>query len=118
MLLVALYRHIGIPARVSCGFWEGGAGHAWTELYFPGAGWFVADGSAGNSQSEDGSFAYNFGTNWDLNKRAAVMRGNTFNIGDLSAAWMQGPAVMTSTPALPDGATSGTSSLGELSFTF
>ena len=92
MLLVALYRNIGFPARNACGAWKGqDAGHCWSEQYFPGHGWMVSDGSIGNGQCEDGSFAYYFGSVPDLNARYADMRGNTFVIGDVNASWLQGP---------------------------
>ncbi len=92
MLLVALYRHIGIASRTSCGVWLGfDAGHCWTEFWLPGFGWIVADGSLGNQLSEDGSYAYYFGNIPNLNARAAVMRGNTFNIGDQKWSWLQSP---------------------------
>src|SRR5262245_2076811 len=40
ILLVALYRNIGFPARTACGAWEGqDAGHCWCEMWFPKNGW-------------------------------------------------------------------------------
>jgi hypothetical protein len=92
LLLVALYRNIGFAARTACGAWKGeDAGHCWCEQYFPGHGFMISDGSAGNGQCEDGSFAYYFGTIPDLNARYADMRGNTFKVGDVTAQWLQGP---------------------------
>jgi transglutaminase-like putative cysteine protease len=92
ILLVALYRNIGFPARVACGAWLGeDAGHCWCELYFPGHGWVVSDGSAGNGMSETGEYAYYFGNIPDLNARFATMRGNTFNVADVETSWLQGP---------------------------
>lgn len=92
ILLVALYRNIGFPARTACGAWMGqDNGHCWCEMWFPGHGWMVSDGSAGNGQCEDGSFAYYFGNIPDLNARYACMRGNTFAIGDITTSWLQGP---------------------------
>ncbi len=93
MLLVALYRHIGFPSRTACGAWVGqDAGHCWCEMWYPGHGWMVSDGSIGNGACEDGSFAYYYGTCPDLNARYADMRGNTFQIGDIDASWLQGPS--------------------------
>jgi len=92
LLLVALYRNIGFPARTACGAWVGqDKGHCWCEMWFPGHGWMVSDGSIGNGACEDGSFAYYFGSVPDLNARYADMRGNTFAIGDISTSWLQGP---------------------------
>jgi hypothetical protein len=92
ILLVALYRNMGFPARTACGAWVGqDAGHCWCEMYFPGHGWMVSDGAIGNGFCEDGSFAYYFGTVPDLNIRYACMRGNTFSLGPLSTSWLQGP---------------------------
>jgi hypothetical protein len=92
LLLVALYRNIGFAARTACGAWKGqDAGHCWSEQYFPGHGFMISDGSIGNGQCEDGSYAYYFGSVPDLNARYADMRGNTFNIGDVQAQWLQGP---------------------------
>jgi hypothetical protein len=92
ILLVALYRNIGFPARTACGAWVGqDKGHCWCEMWFPGHGWMVSDGSIGNGACEDGSFAYYFGSVPDLNARYADMRGNTFTIGDISTSWLQGP---------------------------
>jgi Transglutaminase-like superfamily len=93
ILLVALYRNIGFAARTACGAWVGlDAGHCWSEQYFPGHGWVLSDGAAGNSQSESGEFAYYFGHLPDLNIRYANMRGNTFEVGDVDPpAWLQGP---------------------------
>lgn len=92
ILLVALFRNIGFPARTACGVWAGiDAGHCWCELFFPGHGWFLCDGSAGNSWSEDGKYAFMFGNLPDLNRRLAVMRGNSFNVDDVMASWLQGP---------------------------
>jgi Transglutaminase-like superfamily len=92
ILLVACYRNIGFPARTACGWWFGtNAGHCWCELWFPGHGWVVSDGSAGNSWSKDGSYAYCFGNVSDLHARFAIMRGNTFGIGPTQATWLQNP---------------------------
>lgn len=91
ILLVALFRNIGFPARTSCGYWIGPYAHCWCELFFPGHGWIVADGSGGNGSSEDGKFAFCFGNQTDMNRRLAVMRGNTFNIGSFEIDWLQGP---------------------------
>jgi transglutaminase-like putative cysteine protease len=92
ILLVALFRKIGFPARTACGAWVGlDAGHCWCELYFPGHGWVLCDGSAGNAWSEAGEYAYYFGNIPDSNNRFANMRGNTFNVGDVEASWLQGP---------------------------
>lgn len=92
ILLVALYRQIGFPARAACGAWIGqDAGHCWCEMYFPGHGWMISDGSAGNSMSESGKYAYYFGTVPNLNWRYACMRSNTFKIGDISTSWLQSP---------------------------
>lgn len=92
MLLVACYRHLGIPARTACGAWVGKDGwHCWSEMFFPTAGWIISDGSAGNSMSENGDYAYYFGYIPDLNDRFSVMRGNTFNVGSMSADWLQLP---------------------------
>jgi hypothetical protein len=92
ILLVALYRNIGFPARTACGAWIGqDAGHCWCEMYFPGHGWMVSDGSAGNSMSEAGKNAYYFGVVPNLNWRYACMRGNTFKMGDITTSWLQSP---------------------------
>jgi len=92
ILLVALYRNIGFPARVACGAWIGqDAGHCWCEMYFPPHGWMISDGSAGNGLSDSGAYAYYFGTIPNLNKRYACMRGNTFNVADITTSWLQGP---------------------------
>jgi hypothetical protein len=92
ILLVALFRNIGFAARTSCGVWVGlDAAHCWCEVYFPGHGWLICDGSLGNGQCEDGEFAYYFGNIPDLNRRFANMRGNTFNVGDVKTFWLQGP---------------------------
>ena len=94
LLLVAVYRHIGLPARVACGGWVAAdATHCWCEMFIPKGGWIVSDGSAGNAASEDGRYAYFFGTNLDLCARFALMRGNTFNLSApaLSTSWLQGP---------------------------
>jgi hypothetical protein len=92
ILLVALYRNIGFPARTACGAWIGqDAGHCWCEMYFPGHGWMISDGSAGNSLSESGKHAYYFGAVPNLNSRYACMRSNTFAIGDISTSWLQAP---------------------------
>lgn len=92
ILLVAAYRNIGFAARVACGAWIGqDAGHCWCELYFPQHGWMISDGSAGNSMSESGAYAYYFGTIPNLNQRYACMRGNTFNVADITTSWLQGP---------------------------
>lgn len=96
ILLVACFRHIGIPARVACGAWVGtDAGHCWCEMWYPHNGWVLCDGSAGNSCSENGEYAYYFGNIPDMNARFANMRGNTFNIQDLSASWLQCPLYPT-----------------------
>ncbi len=92
ILLVALFRNIGFAARTTCGAWTGlDAGHCWCELWFPGHGWVVCDGSVGNGASESGEFAYYFGIIPDLNLRFAPMRGNTFDVGDVETSWLQGP---------------------------
>jgi hypothetical protein len=93
LLLVALFRNIGFAARTACGAWIGlDHGHCWSEQYFPGHGWVLSDGAAGNGQSESGEFAYYFGHIPDLNFRYANMRGNTFEVGDIDPpAWLQGP---------------------------
>ena len=92
ILLVALYRNIGFPARTACGAWIGqDSGHCWCEMYFPGHGWMVSDGSAGNAWSESGKYAYCFGNLLDLNARYATMRGNTFNVADIKTSWLQAP---------------------------
>jgi hypothetical protein len=92
ILLVALFRHIGFAARTACGAWVGlDQGHCWCELYFPGHGWVLCDGSGGNYWSESGEYAYVFGNLPDLNKRFAIMRGNTFNVKDIKTSWLQGP---------------------------
>jgi len=92
ILLVALFRNIGFAARTACGCWVGlDQGHCWSELYFPGHGWLTCDGSIGNGVSESGQFAYYFGNIPDLNLRAATMRGNKFNVGDIETFWLQGP---------------------------
>ena len=91
ILLVAVFRNIGFPARTSCGYWIGPYAHCWCELYFPGHGWIVADGSGGNASSEDGKFAFCFGNQIDMNARLAVMRGNTFFINGFGIEWLQGP---------------------------
>src|SRR6266566_3897874 len=92
ILLVALFRNIGFPARTACGAWVGlDQGHCWCELYFPGHGWVLCDGSGGNNWSESGEYAYLFGNLPDLNKRFANMRGNTFNVKDVKTSWLQGP---------------------------
>jgi hypothetical protein len=92
LLLVACFRNMGIPARTACGAWLGtDAGHCWSEMYFPRCGWVLSDGAAGNSVSEDGSSAPYFGNMDDLNARFAMMRGNTFKIGSVQTAWLQGP---------------------------
>jgi hypothetical protein len=91
ILLVAVFRNIGFPARTSCGYWIGPIAHCWCELFFPGHGWIVADGSGGDGSSKDGKFAFCFGNQTDMNRRLAVMRGNTFNIGDFEIDWLQGP---------------------------
>src|SRR6266536_951081 len=92
ILLVALFRNIGFAARTACGCWTGlDKGHCWCELYFPGHGWVVCDGSVGNGASESGEFAYYFGNVPDLNVRFAIMRGNTFEVGDVETSWLQGP---------------------------
>lgn len=93
ILIVACLRNLGIPARCAVGGWVGkDAGHAWSEMYFPGAGWVVSDGSAGNYYSESGEFAYCFGYLNDLNKRIAFSRGNNLVIGPFKVTWLQGPA--------------------------
>jgi hypothetical protein len=78
---------------LSEGDWGFGSlqGHCWCEVYFPGHGWLICDGSAGNGQCEDGEFAYYFGNIPDLNRRFANMRGNSFNIDDVKTSWLQGP---------------------------
>ena len=91
ILLVAVFRNIGLPARTSCGYWIGPYAHCWCELYFPGHGWIVADGSGGNASSTDGKFAFCFGNQTDMNGRLAIMRGNTFFIDDFGIEWLQGP---------------------------
>jgi len=92
ILLVAAYRHIGLPSRVACGAWLGqDAGHCWCESYFPQHGWMISDGSAGNSMSESGKYAYYFGAIPNLNARYASMRGNTFKVADISTSWLQSP---------------------------
>jgi transglutaminase-like putative cysteine protease len=92
ILLVALFRHLGFASRTACGCWAGlDNGHCWCEIYFPGHGWVVCDGSAGNNASETGEFAYYFGNIPDLNLRFATMRGNTFNVGDVETLWLEGP---------------------------
>jgi len=89
LLLVALYRHIGFPARVAGGYWIGkDNSHAWSEMFFPGYGWLLSDGSAGNSLSEDGAYAYCFGNLFDLNIRYATIRGNNFRIDDIESSWL------------------------------
>ncbi len=90
ILIVACLRNIGIPARTACGGWVGGFPHCWSEFFLPG-GWILCDGSAGNSWSETGEFAYCFGNQFDLNARMAFMRGNTFKVGDVYTSWLQGP---------------------------
>jgi hypothetical protein len=90
-LIVAVMRHIGIPARTAEGIWAGGAPHVWAELYLPAYGWFVADGSVGDGQSPDGAFAYNFGFNNNLDNRMAFGRGNTFKLGEMYTITLQGP---------------------------
>jgi transglutaminase-like putative cysteine protease len=92
ILLVAAFRNIGFAARTACGCWIGlDAGHCWCELYFPGHGWLVCDGAAGNNASESGEFAYYFGNIPDLNIRFATMRGNKFDLGDVETSWLQSP---------------------------
>jgi hypothetical protein len=92
ILLVALFRNIGFAARTACGAWVGlDAGHCWCELFFPGHGWMLCDGSSGNSLSESGQYAYYFGNLPDLNIRYAIMRGNTFDVKDVKTSWLQGP---------------------------
>jgi hypothetical protein len=94
LLIVAALRNIGFPARTNCGVWEGvDLGHCWSECYFPGHGWLVSDGSAGNSYSEDGAYAYCFGNIPNLNARMATMRGNSFTADGLAASWLQSPAL-------------------------
>lgn len=74
LLLVALYRHIGIPSRLTCGVWNGlNSSHCWCELLFPPHGWMAADGSAANAQDEHGEYAYYFGAIDNLNARTAIM---------------------------------------------
>jgi len=51
----------------------------------------ISDGSAGNGLSDSGAYAYYFGTIPNLNKRYACMRGNTFNVADITTSWLQGP---------------------------
>jgi len=52
----------------------------------------LCDGSAANSWSEYGKFAYCFGNQFDLNARMAFMRGNTCQVGNYQTPWLQGPA--------------------------
>jgi hypothetical protein len=93
MLLVALFRQIGFPARTACGAWQGqDNGHCWSEMWFPTAGWVLSDGSIGDGVDGSGDFAYYFGSIPDLNIRFAMMRGNTFNVKDFNESWLQGPA--------------------------
>lgn len=111
MLLVACYRNLGIPARTACGAWFGqDNGHCWSEMWMPGqgGGWVLSDGSAGNSMSEDGTYAYYFGNLLDLNARFAMMRGNSFPVGAFSASWLQGPAWWYGAPGSPGTISAGT----------
>lgn len=88
LLIVAALRNMGLPARTACGFWTGAASHCWAEFFLPGAGWVLCDGSAGNAYSETGEYAYCFGNMNDLNRRMALMRGNTFAAGSVRTAWI------------------------------
>jgi len=95
MVLVATFRSMGLPARTAVGAWAGkDAGHAWSELYFPGYDWVIADGSMSDSIDPDGTFAYYFGIATDRNERMVMSRGNTFTTPDGdTASWLQNPAV-------------------------
>jgi hypothetical protein len=66
-------------------------------MWFPQHGWMVSDGSSGRSACYDGSFAYFFGSVPDLNARYALIRGNTFTVGDISTSWPDASAHVSGT---------------------
>src|SRR4029434_10170068 len=84
-----------LPARTAVGAWVGDdSGHAWSELYFPGYDWIIADGALADSIDPGGTFAYYFGVATDRNQRMVMSRGHTFTTPDgYTASWLAGPAI-------------------------
>ncbi len=106
-VLIASLRHIGIPARLTAGWWAdtpppgASSWHAWTEFWIPGAGWVSADPAVSDGVSPTGEFPYFFGFIPDFNKRVAVGRGDWFKVGNYGCGlvqagdfWYEGTAVV------------------------
>jgi transglutaminase-like putative cysteine protease len=99
MLVTAVFRALGLPARTTAGAWIGdGIGHAWTELYIPGANeWIIADGSGAKFLDPTANYVYLFGAAVDRNQRMTQSRGNTFTAPaphtGYTDHWLQGPAL-------------------------
>jgi transglutaminase-like putative cysteine protease len=96
-LLTASLRNAGIPARRISGFWQGDGWqndvqwHIRVEFYLPGAGWLVADPTAGNSDDPTGTYPYDFCCVPDANSFFAMDVGDSHILPYCTFAELQVP---------------------------
>jgi transglutaminase-like putative cysteine protease len=89
---VACLQAAGLPARMVPGCWTSAtdsAWHVWTEVWFPGHGWMMADPSEGAACDPSGTYAYRFGIVPNGNQRCALGRGAEATTDEASTSFLQ-----------------------------